>query len=71
MTRMPFQLQVRFTGEIGPIEDWLSRYCEGEWNYHLEDIKETDSIFNQLEVVFSFEKEDDREKFKANMRNLI
>lgn len=59
-----YQLRLRFSGSIDDVENWLEGNCEGNYSYQLEDIKETDTVFSQLELMFEFDFDNDRKKFK-------
>ncbi len=63
-TRLPYQLRLKFSASIDDVEDWLEQNCEGRFAYNLEGVIETDTIFNKLEILFSFEFDSDRESFK-------
>lgn len=61
---LPYQLRLKFSASIDDVEDWLEVNCNGRFAYSLEDVVETDTVFNKLEILFSFEFDTDREKFK-------
>lgn len=62
--KLPYQLRLKFSASIDEVEDWLETNCNGRFAYSLEGVVETDTIFNKLEILFSFEFDTDREKFK-------
>ena len=64
-----YQLRLKISRSITDIEDWLDDNCDGRYTYNLEGIVETESIFNKLELLFSFEKAEDRQKFKDAVRS--
>ena len=64
-----YQLRLRISRSISDIEDWLDDNCEGEYSYSLEGIQETDALFNKLELLFSFEHVEDRQKFKEAVKS--
>ncbi len=53
-----------FSGSIDRLEDWLEMACNGKYAYEFKDIKETDAGFNKLEVLFRFELDEDRIRFR-------
>ena len=63
-TKLPFQLRLKFSASIDDVEEWLETHCQGRFAYSLENVIETESIFSKLEILFSFEFDSDRAKFK-------
>ena len=68
-TKLPYQLRCKISGSVTDIENWLATYCEGAHEYSFEDIVETDTVFNQLVILFSFQHAADREKFKRAVKS--
>lgn len=67
-TKLPYQLRCKVSLSVEDMEFWLSANCEGAYDLGLEDIVETDSVFNQLEILFSFQSNTDRQNFKSAIR---
>ena len=63
-----YQLRLGISASINEIEEWLERNCEGTYSYQLEDIEETQSVFNKLKLLFEFELESDRSDFKEAVK---
>lgn len=63
-----YQLRLSISVSIDELEEWLTYNCEGNYSYSLEGIKETDGLFKKLELLFSFDQESDRRKFKDAVR---
>ena len=59
-----YGVRYSFSGNMDRVEDWLDTNCVGSYSYKFQAIKETDSIFNKLEILFHFERESDRMAFK-------
>lgn len=59
-----FKLRLKFSGSIDDVEEWLDNNCEGAYSYQLEDIIETEAVFNQLDLLFTFDLDSDRKNFK-------
>ena len=59
-----FGVRYSFSGSIDRLEDWLDVNCVGNYSYEFQDIKETDTIFNKLEILFRFERDVDRIAFR-------
>ena len=63
-----YQLRLIISVTIEELEDWLNEHCEGNFSYSLEGIKETDGLFKKLELLFSFDFDSDRQKFKEAVK---
>ena len=66
---LPYRLRVKISRSIDEMENWLATYCEGQYGYEFDGIKETGSVFNQLEILFKFAFDTDRQKFKAAIKS--
>ncbi len=67
--KLPYRLRVKISRSIDELEDWLATYCDGQYGYEFDGIKETDSVFNQLEILFKFSFDTDRQKFKSAIKS--
>ena len=67
--QLPYRLRVKISRSIDELEDWLATYCEGQYGYEFDGIKETGTVFNQLEILFKFAFDTDRQKFKAAIKS--
>ncbi len=63
-----YQLRLKISCSIDDIEEWLENNCEGSYSYQLEDISETGTVFNQLDLLFTFDLKDDRQNFKEAVK---
>lgn len=63
-----YQLRLRISGSINEIEEWLENNCESTYSYQLEGIKETEAVFNQLDLLFIFDSANDRQNFKEAVK---
>jgi len=59
-----FGVRYSFSGDMDRLEDWLEANCDGAYSFQFEDIKETESVFNKLEILFRFEQDRDRIAFR-------
>ncbi len=59
-----YKLRCKLSYKVEEIDRWLINNCDGEYDFNFEGIVETGSVFNQIEILFSFENPKDRDKFK-------
>jgi len=59
-------LKFKTSAQINVIEDWLDANCKGEWDIDIEAIS---TELRQKSVAVYFEKEDDRDAFKASYKS--
>ena len=64
-TELKYQLKYTFSGSMDRLEDWLDANCDGDYDYTLEGVKETDTPLNKLELLFMFQLQQERDNFKA------
>lgn len=67
--QLPYRLRVKISKSIDDLEQWLMTYCEGAYAYEFDGIAETGSVFNQLEILFKFKFDSDRQRFKAAIKS--
>lgn len=67
--KLPYRLRVKVSRSIDEMEDWLATYCEGQYAYEFDGIQETGTTFNQLEILFKFAFDTDRQKFKSAIKS--
>lgn len=65
---MKYQLRCKLSYSVDDIDRWLAQNCDGEYEFNFEGIVETDSVFNQIEILFSFQFAADREAFKQAVK---
>ncbi len=66
---MKYQLRCKLSNSVDDIDRWLTQNCDGEYEFNFEGIVETEAVFNQIEILFSFQLPDDREAFKQAVKN--
>lgn len=67
--QLPYRLRVKISKSIDDLEQWLSTYSEGPYAYEFDGIQETGTVFNQLEILFKFKFDSDRQRFKGAIKS--
>ena len=65
---MKYQLRCKLSYSVDDIDRWLAQNCDGNYEFNFEGIVETEGVFNQIEILFSFQLASDREAFKQAVR---
>jgi len=60
-------IKFKTSAPINVIEDWLETNCKGEWDLEVESIS---TVLKQKSMAVYFEKETDRDAFKAAYKTL-
>lgn len=68
---LKYAIRLKHTGDFGRIEHWLGNYCQGGYDYKFDGVHETDSVFDQLEILFRFEDKHDAMAFRDFLRTEI
>ena len=69
--QFPYRLQYAFNGDLDRIEDWLESNCVSAFQFGFDGVKENANAVPQLQVLFSFEQKEDRERFKRAIQDGI
>jgi len=69
--QLSYRLQYAFNGDLERIEEWLENNCAGAYQFGFDGVKENANAVSQLQVLFSFELKEDRERFKRVIQDGI
>ena len=67
--QLSYRLQYAFNGDLDDIEDWLESNCAGVFEFGFDGVKENANAIPQLQMLFSFELKEDRERFKKAIQD--
>lgn len=62
--RFAHGVALAFNGDMDRIDDWLAANCAGGYAYGFDGVKENGDARAQLRLLFSFEDNGDKERFK-------